>query len=309
MPVLTKQLLPRNLEMIMASTLITLSICPVLLFACLLFQEVCLSIPGLQSAVLGVLILGSAHLIMNPPATNAFLKGATAFISILWIIRFMELMLAHNVANMKRIRRLPFSPFCSTPVYAWQSRPKELSYDRILWTLDLVTNIRAVGWSHGPTNYRPPSDSLLGQKKSLPDMAISKQGSTRTTHSLNTSFDKPLFIRQQLRRILSAYAVVDIYQTWFPSRRCQSLSKLLQIVQEDVNRLASAICIYALLDGGHALISFIAIGAFGSNCLGTAGEPWAYPPLFGSPCHFLGFNLGGIYPHRLITGEESPSLA
>lgn len=200
----------------MASPLITLVAWPVLLWTATLFQHHFLSRRGLTLAVLSVLLAMSVHVTLNPFTTHPFVNGCMAFMSIYWIMRFIELTMIRDLSKSKRIRRLPFSPFHPAPAYTWQSYPKELGYERILWKLDLVINPRAVAWSHGPADYRPPLDIFLGQEGRSLRLNVPGQGSKRA-NNLNQSSETQSFCWLQLRRFLTAYAIADLYKAFYYS--------------------------------------------------------------------------------------------
>jgi hypothetical protein len=110
--------------------------------------------------------------------------------------------------------------------------------------------------------------------------------------------DRRYFPWNQLRRLIIIYVWFDCYHALFVHDHGQAAQNIIdhsaiKLLEEELTsamsqtlyiwlaRIAWLISVHFFFDACHAFIALIAVGIFTESWLGTAGEPWAYPALFG----------------------------
>jgi len=185
--------------------------------------------------------------------------------------------------------------------YQWEPCPKQFGRKRLLWTLDLLFNFRGVGWSHQPHRIPPHiSNNLAIARNSLEESHLKTDAQTQS---------KTSFLICQLMLLLRDYLWWDVFthfsvmDPYFQGEHSQiSLAPAYLVGYYPVAVACWRIFLvfsttYALMEMFFVTsISFIAVCIFGDEWLGTWGERWMHPSLFG--------HLVGVY-HKGLRGRSA----
>jgi hypothetical protein len=68
---------------------------------------------------------------------------------------------------------------------------------------------------------------------------------------------------------------------------CYLPSHLEGIIYHNIRLWSWTMYIYIWLKFTHCTMAIVSVGLIGKGYLGTAGEPWMYPPIFGPAGSFL----------------------
>ncbi|RAL06861.1 wax synthase family protein [Aspergillus homomorphus CBS 101889] len=276
------------------------------LLAVTLFLQVKFSLqPGLKYALYGALILSALHAIFAPlKGVGDFATYTNAFLSVSFIIRAVELLILHDLDALEHLEKI--SHVSSSILYSWEPIPKTLGYRRFLRVCNLIANPRAIGWNYGSTKYLPPLRPVEGEAggdhcaPEHENMVLVADGDRRT------------FLRSRVWTILLAYAAIDTYQAAFARnypKICDSVDRFLNgVVGWDIAPATSEMVVrryllspgcwiaaYAFVDGIHSAVGVFSVGILRGFSPKYAGEPWMYPPVFGSVRHLLAFSLRDIW--------------
>ena len=253
---------------------------PLMLFLSIYFLEISHSSSTVRYAVLSCIVTSAVWSILNPPYNSLSLNCMSGFISGWYILWSVNVLFICNVRTLKRVQKQSGS---IAHLYYWEPLPKNLSYQRIFWALDLTTNVRGIGWDHVSSKAKlPPLIHSLEEQSGTP-------GGRQWTNPRRGTNEDPHFLKKQLWRLLRAYFWLEIYR-WIAIGHLNLLCDGSEMaVIRGVCRLALAAwdiagpvwAIYGVLDGAHALLTIVAVGLLTSTCLRAAGEAWMYPPLFG----------------------------
>jgi hypothetical protein len=219
---------------------------------------------------------------LRHPTASPFFNYMIGLMSIVHVVRSVEILIASDPLSMKRLRKVGLSCYC------WEPLPPPYSFRRLLWIIDNVSNLRAIGWSHGSARYLPPACQIIEKNSvSRPLKPTATWGPSRQS-----------FLWTQVRRLVVAYLWFDSYHTMFVHENGGHVERLIDITAKRMlgaylapatsqniynwlGRIARIISAQFFLDACHALTALMAVGIITDTWLGTAGEPWAYPPLFG----------------------------
>ncbi|PYH44779.1 wax synthase family protein [Aspergillus saccharolyticus JOP 1030-1] len=261
--------------------------------------------PGLKYALYASLIISALHAIFIPlKGLGDFVTYTNAFMSVSFIIRAVELLLLQNLDELMHLEKV--SQVSSSILYSWEPVHKSLGYRRFLQVCNLIANPRAIGWNHGSTKYLPPLRPVEGEaggEHCFPEhqnMVLIADGDRRS------------FLLAHIWTVVMAYLTMDTYQAAFArnyTQICNSVDGFLnKVMGLSVSPATSEMMVrryllspgcwiasYAFVDGIHSAIGVFSVGilrVFGAK---YAGEPWMYPPVFGSVRHLLAFNLRDIW--------------
>lgn len=181
----------------------------------------------------------------------------------------------------------------SEALYEWEPFPESLA-QRWWWTLDLLINFRGLGWSYQKRQHWIPDAVKKVYEESGIHVVRDGPGETRST-----------FLVKQCWYFVMNYLLLDwtIYfmdrDPWF-NRNLGSDERLLfghpsgnYILVRAYRVFIGTLATYSVMDSAHVVLAFISV-SLGPRWLGTSGEPWTHPPLWGDPrelCHrgLLGF--------------------
>jgi hypothetical protein len=204
-----------------------------------------------------------------------------------------------DTRSCQRLHRTTDSKFQAT--WTVEQRPAASWFARFCWTMDLLTDLRAVAWSHGLRKDSPwhmirassPSDVPQKEKEQIePTIASGDR-----EHSV--------FYRDCLLRlvVLCAKIVLLSIAAKYYVRFLLDVdggSTLDYSIHKTTRALVSAACIYCLISSIHTVVTLAQMSWFFAR---TRQQPptWVFPPLFGSK---LSMNLASksriafVHVHR-----------
>lgn len=235
--------------------------------------------PGLRYVSCGLNILYTAFAVQHPPTSIPFLNYISGVLPVIYTLRSLEILVITDPLSMKRLRKVGLSS------YRWEPLPPPLCFRRLLWAIELLANPRAIGWSHGPTRYLPITVDTHGE---------SRVGCATKVREPN----RRSFLWRQAYRLAISYVWFDFYLATFDNGYGPGAEMrfdgtafgfldvhltptIRQTLNSWVARVSWLISLRFFFDSCHAIVSLVAVGLFTETWLGTAGEPWAYPALFG----------------------------
>lgn len=231
--------------------------------------------------------------ILISPYSSPMLNFLTGMGSAWYIIWSGDLLFIQDPRTFKRLQGHFIAEARGAHViYTWQPIPEPHTLSRFFWVLDLVTNLRELGWEHG---LHKDSIPLL-QRQGRNSSSLGCTSSTCTTRT---------FLISQIKRATPAYLFMFIYEQVPLPEQDLILSYMpchvKSIVYHNVRLWSWTIYVHFLLKFTHCIIAITAVGLFGKNWLGTAGEPWMYPPIFGSASSFFTtWKIQGNVPITLL---------
>ncbi|KAI9816154.1 MAG: hypothetical protein M1826_001880 [Phylliscum demangeonii] len=190
--------------------------------------------------------------------------------------------------------------------YYWQAFPAEHFLERLDWVVDLVTNLRGLGWKHqAPALLGPPRhiQTQLGFAKIAPpeDVAFSV-GSTGN----RTYYEKGPLLRQKLATFAVSYVLVDLCKVLMMRDHyfwglvdSPAPAYLPQLIRDSPSLVKSYRLILSLagvdlsLELLFSLGPLFFVGILGSRFFQAQAEPWMYPDMFGSFGSVLEKGLAG----------------
>jgi hypothetical protein len=200
------------------------------------------------------------------------------------IVAAVLLLLYNPARDFRRIRRKRDEHGNHGGVeYEWEAFPEQLS-KRCWWALDLMMNWRGLGWSYQRRQHLIP-DAV----KRVYDEAginVKRDGGPIQTRSS--------FLLQQSWYFAMDYVLLDLciyfldWDPWF-NRGLDSNEKLLfghpagnyDILVRPYRIFLGTLATYIVMDVAHVALALACVG-LGPRYLGTLGEPWQHPPLWGT---------------------------
>jgi hypothetical protein len=189
--------------------------------------------------------------------------------------------------------------------------PSEGLISGLLWVLGLIISARGVGWNYGGGNISRTADGRLRGEE-----WIGSDGAESLRNRVNNS--RRAFLYEQLRIFMIDYILVDIathlmYKDAFlsgsevPNVSSMTLSECRRwCVLLPYRLLVAAIGIYAVIDYASRLFALISVGILGERWIGSWGQYWNYPPLFGRIWTIWDRGLAGKwFDHSSIVNRNS----
>lgn len=262
---------------------------PVPLTLAVYFQESTYSSTLERFAWFGAVTAASTPSIFNPQWENLFLRYFISLYSCWFIIWSANILFISQPSEYRRIqKRSPAVGPYYLDNYFWQPLPKEDTWARFFWALDLATNFRGIGWSHGMNRGSlPPELACHLEKKDVDTIdrphSNRPEGGSEGDHRL-------CFLKTQIWRLLRAYFWLDSRQkiiipfcstSFVQGGQITGWGLLIQHIQavpavvKTTEVVGSVMGTYSCLDGVHALVSLVGV-------LLCCNETWMYPSLFGS---------------------------
>jgi hypothetical protein len=247
------------------------------------------------TGVVNLLYVGFA--VCHPPTSIPALKYLVGLVAAFHFVRSLEVLLVFDPLSVKRLRKVGSR-------YIWESLPPPYSIRRLAWVVDLLASPRAVGWSHSTARYFPPPDQIVDNKDLRPPLKpLNMRGPGRLW-----------FLWKQVQRLGISLLWFDLYFAVFDHGNGITGKMIIDDIaiktiqaplSEDVHawiaRVAWVLCLPFSFDACYTFLALVAVGILTENVIGTAGEPWAWPVLFGgfrlSKPSIQGMNL---YPTRLL---------
>jgi hypothetical protein len=225
------------------------------------------------------------------------------------IVAAVLLLLSTPARDFRRIRRKDealVGKGGTEELYEWEPFPEQMSR-RCWWALDLMVNWRGLGWSYQRRQHFIP-DAV---KKVYDEAGINvkRDGSQDEKRCGQT---RSSFLVQQSWYFVVDYVLLDfcIYfmdrDPWF-NRPLGSDQRLLfgypsgnyDVLVRPYRVFVGTLATYTVMDVAHVVLALVCVG-LGPKNLGTLGEPWQHPPLWGT--------LDDLF-HRGLPGEKSPQLS
>ncbi|CZR53290.1 uncharacterized protein PAC_03168 [Phialocephala subalpina] len=223
--------------------------------------------------------------------TNIIISYLMGFGGPLMFIRSANLLLFTNPRNFQRLRKLKAIANLDMSKrrigHEWEPFP-EFGLRRAYWILDLLFNLRGIGWSYRKPLYPVPRDiQTLYQDIG---MDISNENPYfRPTRS--NDLKRSAFFKQQFFLLITRFLMVDLcinlmdrsqaFQGFQPPLSMVypvSTRSLLMFLWNGVLGTAG---VYSVMDLYGSCIALVSVGLLGPNVLGTWGEPFMYPRLWG----------------------------
>jgi hypothetical protein len=243
----------------------------------LLFFELHQNSSRVRYAICAINFVWVGLTVCHPPTSIPALKYLVGMWAAFHLIRSFEILLVFDTPSMKRLRKVGSR-------YVWEHLPPPYSLRRLPWIVDILTSPRAVGWSHSTAGYSPPRhliDDPKGLRRTLKPFNMRGPGRAR-------------FVREQLNRLAMSGLWFDFYFSIVKHGNGITgkmivddvSTKMIQAPLSEnahawIARLAWVLCLPFFFDACYTFLALIAVGIITDNLIGAAGEPWAWPALFG----------------------------
>lgn len=227
----------------------------------------------------------AVYTILNGLTESPVLNFMNGFLSIIHIVRHIQLLLVYDLHTLYRVKKL--SPLSSH--YVWQGYPPGLTLDRLKWVADLTLNIRATGWSHGGDKCLPSCHPGSYKGDFAEPFTIAQPFWALGEH-------RKQILDRSLRILLFVYVWLDSVQfltsedgppVWLAIMSGFDhigipLPSVIRIRTPRVaGAIASVVSLALLLEAIHAFSVVVGVCILTRAVLGTWGEAWMYPPLTG----------------------------
>ncbi|VDB92946.1 Bgt-124 [Blumeria graminis f. sp. tritici] len=186
--------------------------------------------------------------------------------------------------------------------YYWQPYPKNL-WERIPWVVDLVTNLKGVGWNWAISSLPPfPPEVLKILGEPIPEESYTGVSSV----GVKAFRSRGQLLRSQIPRILVVFLALEtiillmMKDPFFKfGVTTFALPSYLQLLPLSILRLYRQIlefCAITLsLYINSAIPAVVISGIFGPRIFGLSAEPWYWPSFWGSFSNVLERGLDGFW--------------
>lgn len=207
-----------------------------------------------------------------------------------------------QVASTRKLYGEP----ATTDEYFWQACPSESVIQRLGWVLDLVTNVRGVGWNWQILGLPGPPPHVYEQLRKEDEAwarrsHLSAAGTGNAVH-----WTRGGLLRYSVRHFLLNYLLLDLGKAammkdphFWAYPNSQAPAYLPHIVRESyaATRAYRLLLSLLMLTIALRLIFIMApiffVGILGPNVLGVQAEAWRYPSFWGSYTNVLDRGLLG----------------
>ncbi|KAE8452765.1 hypothetical protein EG329_013037 [Mollisiaceae sp. DMI_Dod_QoI] len=227
------------------------------------------------------------------------------FGAVLFFMRSTILLLFYNPPqDFQRLRRVAVSPKESKGIirHEWEPFPEEVGLRRMFWVSDLLINLRGIGWSFRKPCFFVPKDI---QKLYLDHGIDVSTGNPSFKPIRSNHFDRSMFFSSQCILFATRYLLVDICINLMDSNPLfqgsghplhwiypVSIRRFLLFLY---NSVLGTVGVYAVMDLYATCLALTTVGLLGPNNLGTWGEPFMYPRLWGSVSEIWNGGLIGLW--------------
>jgi len=222
------------------------------------------------------------------------------------VLGYVLLLLCHPPRDFRRIRRKSNQNSDATNPklkleYCWEPFPSQIGFRRFAWIFDLLLNFRGIGWSYQKRQRQVPDEVKILYKEIEIDLLkdgirnkISEAPQDRSSFLLTQSafFAVDYLLLDLCIHFMNADPCFNLLDTppaiFDPAKTIssQALAVLLRV-------LCGTVGVFVVMDLFHVLVALTCVGLFGERILGTWGEPWAHPGLWGSPIQIYERGLPG----------------
>jgi hypothetical protein len=282
---------------------------PAILFNAIVFPKVFYSSYAARvitfAAVAGSVVFALQPHDIDTPSTSYLFGFAPSWTL---IVAAVFLLLCNPPREFRRIRRKDDQGSgkegsASDSQYEWEPFPEQFSR-RVWWTLDLLMNFRGLGWSYQKRQHQIP-DAV---KKVYAESGI-KVIRDGCENEKKTGQTKSAFLVKQFGYFVVDYMMLDFFiylmdrDPWF-NRPLGSDERLLfgwpagnlDIFVRPYRVFVGTLATYSVMDMVHVILAMVSV-SLGESWLGTHGQPWMHPRLWGS--------LAELY-HRGLPGTDIP---
>ncbi|KUJ18087.1 uncharacterized protein LY89DRAFT_732780 [Mollisia scopiformis] len=260
---------------------------PLCLFIALMFPKIFYSSFLARILTLAFIAFEAALVFRPHEITNMIILYLTGFGAILFLIwSAIMLLFCNPLQDFRRLRRVAVTRIDAKPAvkYEWEAYPTELGWERASWVLDLLVNLRGVGWNYQKPRYLVPQDV----QKLYQDIGIDVSSFKPTR---GNTLDISTFYKTQSMLLVTRYLLVDLcinlmdinpfFQGSEPPLNWIFPLSPRNLLLAPYNAFLAAIGVYAVLDLYGTCVALIQASLLGPNILGTWGEPFMYPRLWG----------------------------
>lgn len=233
----------------------------------------------------------------------AYLLGAVTF----WILIIStSLLLFQNSARDFKKIHVRLSGDDGRLRYEIEPLPRQ-PRDRLSWILDLIANVRGIGWNHSSKNaFRTRAGELYDPNH----LEFGTEPYRTRSQKLRSDF-----LWRCLWISVVDYIVLDMciyfvhHDSFLSSAELTnpfSLSSILRnrwFILLPYRLLIAGAGVYTVLDLVAKVNALVCVGVLGEEWLGSWGQYWNYPPLFGSIWSVWDRGLAGIFS-RFIANSE-----
>jgi hypothetical protein len=265
---------------------------PAILFTALIFPTVFYASYSTRILTF-VAVAGSMVFALQPHdidnAATSYLFGFAPCWAL--IVAAVLLLLSNPPRDFRRIRRKDYAARKEGGAevqYEWEAFPKTLER-RCWWALDLMMNWRGLGWSYQRRQHLIPDavkrvydEAGINVKR---DCALDEKrpGQTRSSFLLEQSW---YFVVDYILLDLCIYFLDR--DPWF-NRPLNSNERLLfghpagnyDILVRPYRVFLGTLATFCVMDLAHVVLALVSVG-LGPAYLGTHGEPWQHPSLWGT---------------------------
>jgi hypothetical protein len=263
---------------------------PAILFNAILFPKTFYSSYTARSATFLTIAASVAWALQphdfNTPSTSYLFGFAPCWTL---IVAAVLLLLCNPTRDFRRIRRkivIPSNGWTGDskldPPYEWEAFPEQFSR-RFWWTFDLLMNWRGLGWSYQKRQHQIPDEVKRVYDES--GINVIRDGCPNDAKKPES---RSSFLARQCKLFMIDYIYFMDRDPWFnrPLRSDERLlfgypSGKLDLLVVPYRVLVGTLATYSVMDIAHVTLAFVSVG-LGERWLGTHGEPWMHPRLWGS---------------------------
>ncbi len=208
-----------------------------------------------------------------------------------------------NSESEKHIKDRPTS---SSTTYHWQAYPADDFRQRLVWVMDLITNLRGVGWNWQlPGLLGPPKDIENELMKDDPDPKNYPWAITRPTgHRIY--YNRRNLLRRKAAVFICSYLVLDACKVTMmkdpyfwglvdhppPTSVTRFLGHSV-VLTRMYRLLVGMVAMLASLQQDFSMAPLLFAGLLGPKIPGAQGEPWMFPDFWGGYQTVLDTGLAG----------------
>lgn len=276
---------------------------PTLLFTAIFFSSTFYTSYCIRKGIFAAIAVSTLATLQRHSGSHpiaSFFFGLLSAWSLIWSAVLLLVFNPHIEFRRIRIVDDANSTGSKSSQYGWEAFPKSISMRRLYWTLDLILNFRGIGWSY--RNSKLPTD---GEKCTFDSAELNSiNANCRGMAQIRAGKGRQSFVLGSLGLFLRDYLLLDLCSHLFhldPFFSESQANQFLSVIPPgpiyitSFRLLLSLVALYAWCDIIFVGFAILSVGVFGDRWMGTHGEPWMHPRLWGSiwDCYHKG--LRGQY--------------
>jgi hypothetical protein len=278
-----------------------------ILFAALLAPNTTYHTHLTRVSIFIIIVSLSATSLRSHEISNPIISYFIGFGAVFTIIHSAVLIIiSHPCRDFKRVRPVK-NLENEVASYEWEKFPENDLLRRIGWVLDLMFNLRGIGWNYCPQPSTLPLE-VLKLYQFEPATKVHVRNSQPTTHRKTLS--RTSWLLHQITRLVVVYLILDLTTALMQNDPWLNGSGpydpfSLPAPERDIWFLLLgyriflvAVGAFGFIDIGITSLGLVCVGVFGEKWIGTWGEQWMWPGLWG--------NVWELWNHGLI--GKSPSF-